>query len=128
MHFFIKSRIYFYFYYSCSNDIPSFAEYIIVEVFISKTTWYTNYIKIFEPVHRISVFSNMKAWLDDDSPHPDDTEDVWGEAQSSYKMEDLREWVKNNGSLKTRKRHSPTPAEEDNRSKGKQCTHCKKHM
>jgi len=107
-------------------DIPSFTEHIIIDIFIGKTTWYTNYIKIFEPINNISAFSNMKAWLDDEDPHPDDTEDVWGELLSSYKMEDLREWVNNNGSLK-KKRRSPTPAE-DSRSKGKQRAHRKKNL
>ena len=67
----------------------------------------------------------MKACLDDENPHPDDTEETWGEDLSSFKMEDLREWVKNNGRLKKRRRSS-TPAEEDNHSKGKQCAHHKK--
>ena len=106
-------------------DIPSFTEYLVVDIFIGKTTWYNNYIKIFEPVNTISAFSSMKAWLDDENPHPDDTEEIWGEDLSSFKMEDLREWVKNNGHLKKR-RCSSTPAEEDNRSKGKQHAHRKK--
>jgi hypothetical protein len=105
-------------------DIPPFTEYLIVDIFIGKTTWYTNYVKIFEPVNSITEFSNMKAWLDDENPDPDDTEDIWGEVLSSYKMEDLREWVKNNGTLKKRRR-SPTP-DEDTRSKGKQRAHRKK--
>ena len=108
------------------TDIPSFTEYLIVEVFIGKTTWYQNYIKIFEPVDTISAFSNMKAWLDEEDPHPDDTEDVWGEALPSYKMEDLREWVNNNGRLK-KQRRSPTP-DQDSHAKGKQCAHRKRQL
>ena len=107
-------------------DIPPFTDYLIVDVFIGKTSWYTNYVKIFEPVNTISAFSNMKVWLDDEDPHSDDTEDVWGELLSSYKMEDLREWVDNNGRLK-KKRRSPTPPE-DSRSKGKQRAHRKKNL
>jgi hypothetical protein len=108
------------------TDIPSFTEYLIVEVFIGKTTWYQNYIKIFEPINTISAFSNMKAWLDEEDPDLDDTENVWGEALSSYKMEDLREWVSNNGRLK-KQRRSPSP-DQDSRSKGKQRAHRKKQL
>ena len=107
-------------------DIPPFTDYLIIDVFIGKTSWYTNYVKIFEPVNTISAFSNMKAWLDDEDPHSDDTKDVWGELLSSYKMEDLREWVDNNGRLK-KKRRSLTPPE-DSRSKGKQRAHRKKNL
>ncbi|KIM35862.1 hypothetical protein M413DRAFT_32101 [Hebeloma cylindrosporum] len=43
------------------TDLPSFTEYLIVDVFISKTSWYNNYIKTFEPIDTISAYSLMKA-------------------------------------------------------------------
>jgi len=105
-------------------DIPPFTESIVVDIFIGKSTWYTNYVKIFEPIRKIPTFSHMKAWLNDENPDPEDTVEIWGVDLGLYKMDDLREWVKNDGILK-KKRRSLTP-EEDSRSKGKQRAHRKK--
>jgi len=96
------------------TDIPSFGEYLIVDVFIGKTTWYNTYVKIFEPIDTISTYSNMKAWLDDDNVDDDETEDIWGILHSSYTMEDLREWLSNGGVLKKkRNKRSSSPEKEE---------------
>jgi hypothetical protein len=69
----------------------------VVDIFIGKMTWYQNYIKVFEPIDTVSTYFNMKAWLDDEQPHDDESEDVWGILQSSYSMEDIRKWLNNDG-------------------------------
>jgi hypothetical protein len=71
------------------NDMPSYTEFLIVDIFISKTTWYTNYVKTFEPIQINDLYSDMKVWLDDENPSHDDTEDVWGMYSSTYSMEDV---------------------------------------
>jgi hypothetical protein len=108
------------------REIPPFAEYLIVDIFIGKTTWY-GYVKIFEPVDTIPAFGEMKAWLDDDDPQEQETEDIWGILQSSYTIEDMRTWVKNGGTLVEKKKRSLTPDQQD-RSKGKQRVHRKKQL
>jgi hypothetical protein len=105
------------------TDIPPFTDYLVVDVFIGKTTWYTSYVKIFEPVTTVPEFVDMKAWLDDDDPQEQETEDIWGIFQTSYTIEDLRTWVNNGGTL--HKKRSPTP---EDRSKGKQRAHRKKQL
>ena len=96
-------------------DIPPFTEYLIVNIFIGKTTWYTSYVKIFEPVDTVSDFVDMKAWLDDEDPQKQETEDIWDIFRSLYTIEDLHAWVTNGGTF-PRKNHSLTP---EDHSKGK---------
>lgn len=33
------------------TDILAFSKYLIVDIFIGKTTWYSSYIKIFDPIN-----------------------------------------------------------------------------
>jgi hypothetical protein len=110
------------------TDIPPFGEYLIVDVFIGKTTWYNTYVKVFEPIDRISTYSHMKAWLDDDNVDDNETEDVWGILQFSYTMEDLREWLSNGGALKKKRNKCSSSPEKEERSKGKQHAHRKKNL
>jgi hypothetical protein len=109
------------------TEIPSFTEYLIINIFIGKTMWYSSYVKIFEPIDMVSAFVDMKAWLDDNDPQEHETEDIWGVLQSSYTIEDMRAWVNNGGTLQKKKRHSLTPDHEDH-SKGKQRAHRKKQL
>lgn len=106
------------------TEIPSYTEYLVVDIFIGKTTWYGSYVKIFEPIKESTEFVDMKAWLDEEHPSNQKTEEIWGILQSTYSIEDMRAWVNNGGSL-PRKKRSPTP---DDRSKGKQRAHRKKHL
>jgi hypothetical protein len=50
------------------TEIPPFTEYLIVDIFIGKTTWYSSYVKIFEPIDTSTDFVDMKAWLDEEHP------------------------------------------------------------
>jgi hypothetical protein len=109
------------------TEILSFTEYLIIDIFIGKTMWYSSYVKIFEPIDTVSAFVDMKAWLDDDDPQAHETEDIWGVLQSSYTIEDMHAWVNNGGNLQKKKRHSLTPDREDH-SKGKQRAHRKKQL
>ena len=70
------------------TDIPPFTEYLIVDIFIGKTTWYTSYVKISEPIDTVSDFVDIKAWLDDEDPQKQETKDIWGTFQSLYTIED----------------------------------------
>ena len=110
------------------TDIPAFTEYLIVDIFIGKTTWYNSYIKIFEPINVTSDFAEMKAWLDDDHPQEEETEDIWGVLKSSYTMEELREWMSCGGTLKKKKNRRSVTPDRDARSKGKQPAHRKKKV
>ena len=101
------------------TDIPPFTEYLIANIFIGKITWYTSYVKIFKPVDTVSNFVDMKAWLDDEDPQEQETENIWGTFQSLYTTEDLCAWVTNGGTL-PRKNCSLTP---EDCSKGKQKAH-----
>jgi hypothetical protein len=109
------------------TEIPSFTEYLIIDIFIGKTTWYSSYVKIFEPINTVSAFSDMKAWLDDEEPQEQETEDIWGVLQSSYTIEDMHAWVNNGGTLQKKRKRSLTP-DCDVHSKGKQRAYRKKQL
>ena len=102
------------------TDIPPFTEYLIIDIFIRKTIWYSSYIKIFELIDTASDFVDMKAWLDEEHPLNEEMEEIWGVLQSTYTIEDMYIWVNNGGTLQQKKKCSPTP---DDRSKGKQRAH-----
>ena len=99
------------------TEIPAFTDSLIVDIFIGKTTWYGSYVKIFEPIDTVKEFLDMKAWLDEDHPSNQETEEIWGILQSTYTIEDMHTWVNNGGTLQQKNKHSPTP---DDRSKEKQ--------
>ena len=67
----------------------------------------------------------MTAWLDEDHPLNQETEEIWGILQSTYTIEDMRTWVNNGGTLQQKNKRSPTP---DDCSKGKQQAHRKKNL
>jgi hypothetical protein len=47
----------------------------------------------------------MKAWLNDEEPQEQETEDIWGVLQSSYTIKDMHAWVNNGGTLQKKRKH-----------------------
>lgn len=72
----------------------------------------------------MSDFVKIKAWIDDEEPQQEETEDIWGSFWSSYTIEDLHAQVTNGGTL-SKKKHSLTP---EDHSKGKQQVYQKKNL
>ena len=85
---------------------------------------YASYVKIFGPVDTVSDFVEMKAWLDDEDPQEQETENIWSTFQSLYTIEDLCAWVTNGGTL-PRKNCSLTA---EDCSKGKHKAHQRQNL
>ena len=110
------------------TDISAFTEYLIVDIFIGKMTWYHSYVKIFKPINVNSDFAEMKAWLDNNHPQEEETEDIWGVLKSSYIMEELCESMSGGGTLKKKKNRCSVTPDQDAHSKEKQSAHRKKKV
>ena len=105
------------------SDIPAFAEWMVTEVFIGRSTWYANYVPAFGAIaDEETAFPEMRDWLDSppEQVHRSDTECLWGIwDQVSFTMEEIKKWQENDGTLD--KNYSPTPSPEpDGSSKGKE--------
>ena len=59
----------------------------IIELFASKTTWFTYVVPGFADINN---FPLLKEWLEDEEGCPTDL-DVWGKAKSTYTFADLKE-------------------------------------
>ena len=104
------------------SDIPAFTEWMVIEVFIGRSTWYANYIPAFGAIADEGTASpEMRDWLNSppEQVHRSDTEHLWGiRNQVSFTMEEIKKWQENGGTLD--KNYSPTPSPEpDGSSKGK---------
>lgn len=107
---------------SWPSDIPAFTEWMVIEVFIGRSTWYANYVPAFGAIaDEETAFPEMRDWLDSppDQVLRSDTEHLWGiRDQLSFTMEEIKKWQDNGGTLD--KNYSPTPSPElDGSSKGK---------
>ena len=113
---------------SWPSDLPAFSEVLIVEVFMSKSSWH-NQKNNFAAVKK--NYPDMVAWLNQDISYEDEDRDVWGEYREKYKLEDLKEYLDLGGSLRLqRMRMSSCPqSSDDERSphKGKGKSHKKKY-
>jgi hypothetical protein len=107
---------------SWPSDIPAFTEWLVIEVFIGRSTWYANYIPAFGAIaDEDTEFSEMRDWLDSppDQVLRSDTERLWGiQDRSSFTMEDIKQWQENGGTLDKNYNPSPSP-EPGHSSKGK---------
>ncbi|TFK36080.1 hypothetical protein BDQ12DRAFT_725381 [Crucibulum laeve] len=65
----------------------------VVELFVSKTSWYDYYKPNFP---KVSKFPLMEEWLENEEDRPDD-EDVWGFKKTTYTFVDLAQWLDING-------------------------------
>ena len=104
------------------SDIPAFTEWMVIEVFIGRSTWYANYVPAFGAIaDEETAFPEMRDWLDSPPEQvlQSDTERLWGiRDQLSFTMEEIKKWQENGGTLD--KNYSPTPSPEpDGSSKGK---------
>ena len=47
------------------SDIPAFTEWMVIEVFIGRSTWYANYVPTFGAIaDKETAFPEMRDWLD----------------------------------------------------------------
>ena len=82
---------------SWPSDLPAFSEALIVEVFISKSTWH-NHKNSFSTVKK--HYPDMVGWLDQDTSYENEDREVWGEFQEKYSLDDLKEYLDLGGKLK----------------------------
>jgi len=112
---------------SWPEDLPSFSEVLIVEVFISKSAWY-NQKNNFADINK--KYPDMVDWLEKDGSFPEEDREVWGEYRDKYTLDDLKEYLDLGGKLR-RTRMSSRPRSSDdeglsNKGKGKK-SHKKKY-
>jgi hypothetical protein len=109
------------------SELPSFSEILIVEVFISKSAWH-NHKNQFSQVQK--YFPDMMEWLGlEDSDELEDRK-VWGDFREKYSLEDLKEFLESDGTLKKKHMHShqrSSSEEHHSTSKGKGRAHKKKY-
>ena len=67
----------------------------LVEIFMSKSYWHSHVAK---PFGLVACHPQMVAWLDDDDDGPSDFE-VWNLQKSEYGFKELKDWLKNGGTL-----------------------------
>jgi hypothetical protein len=67
----------------------------LVEIFMSKSYWHSHVAK---PFAIISSHPQMVAWLEEGEGCPSDF-DVWHLQKSEYGFKELKEWLKNDGTL-----------------------------
>ena len=75
------------------SDIPAFSGWMVIEVFIGRSTWYANYIPAFGAIaDEETAFPERRDWLDSppEQVHHSDTEHLWGiQDQVSFTMEEI---------------------------------------
>jgi len=98
---------------SWPSDIPPFTEWLVIEVFIGRSTWYANYVPAFGAIaDKETDFPEMRDWLDSppEQVHQADAEHLWGiQNQSSFTMEDIKKWQDDGGTLDKHYNPSPSP-------------------
>jgi hypothetical protein len=91
----------------------------LVEIFMSKSYWHSHVVKPFSIIARYPL---MVAWLEDEEDCPSDF-DVWHLQKSEYGFKELKEWLKNDGTLdkaaKGRLERSMEKKEKVKKTKGK---------
>ena len=70
----------------------------LIEVFVSKSMWFSHYKPAF---FKVANYSEMVKWLEDSDDKGTDLE-VWGVEKGSYSLVDLRKFV-DNGTLAEKK-------------------------
>jgi hypothetical protein len=113
-------------------DIPPFTEWMVIEVFIGRSTWYANYVPAFVAIaDEETEFPAMRDWLDSPPEQVDryDTELLWGiRDQLSFTMEEIKKWQENGGTLDKDYCSSPNPEPEgSSKGKGKMKVKAKTH-
>ena len=87
----------------------------LVEIFMSKSYWHSYVVK---PFRLVSRYPEMVGWLDDDGRS--DFE-VWHVQKMEYGFKELKEWLKNEGTLDkvTKARMEKSGREKGKKGKGK---------
>jgi hypothetical protein len=67
----------------------------LIEIFMSKSYWHAYVVKTFALV---APHPQMVAWLEDDSDGLSDF-DVWHKQKSEYGFKELKDWLRNDGTL-----------------------------
>lgn len=93
---------------------PSHTE--LVEIFMSKSYWHSHVVK---PFAAIASHPQMVTWLEDEEDGPSDF-DVWHLQKSEYGFKELKEWLRNDGTLdKSAKGKLEKSKEKGKKTKGK---------
>jgi len=93
---------------------PSHTE--LVEVFLSKSYWYTHVAK---PFAIVACYPQMVAWLEhEDGNSPSDFE-VWHLQKSEYGFKELKEWLANDGTLDKAAKRRMELSKDKGKGKGK---------
>jgi hypothetical protein len=89
----------------------------LIEVFISKSMWFSHYKPAFS---KVANFPEMVKWLEDSDDKGTDLE-VWGVEKGTYSVMDLCNWMKNQtlGAKKGRGKKNKDVMEEGSGTKGK---------
>jgi|SRR5882762_257777 len=110
------------------EDLPTFSEVLVVEVFISKSAWhkYKNHFSLLK-----QYYPNMIDWLNQEITDEEEDREAWGDLRNKYTLEDLKEFLDLGGRLKKTRTHSrPRSSEEEDhvtpKGKGKGKSHRKK--
>ena len=87
----------------------------LVEIFMSKSYWHSYIMKPFTVIAR---YPQMVAWLEDEDDGPTDFE-VWHLQKSEYGFKELKEWLKNDGTLDKSAKGRLEKSEREKGKKGK---------
>lgn len=75
----------------------------LIEMFVSKTVWYTYYTKLFP---RVAKWLDLLKWMDNE-PDAKSSYDIWGSEKASYSFQELKEllnWLDTRANKKREKR------------------------
>jgi hypothetical protein len=85
----------------------------LVEIFMSKSYWHSYVVK---PLALVASYPQMVAWLEDGG-HSDF--EVWHLQKSEYGFKELKEWLRNEGTLDKSAKGRFEKSEKDKRKRGK---------
>jgi hypothetical protein len=90
----------------------------LVDVFMSRSYWHSHVSKLF---CQVSHYPLMVTWLEsrDSDDGPSDF-DVWHQTKQAYTFKELKEWLKNDGTLDANAKKKLERAKKSGTAKGKQ--------
>lgn len=79
-------------------NVPHYTDELVIGLFIGKTSWHDRYVNVFSSIE--TNYPEMVNWLNMKQSTKDEDLDAWGSIRSKYTLDDLKEYISNNGTLK----------------------------